>query len=161
MPEDRLLPFQYAAQEIERRLGLTPGAAQSKLREFCAGGIVRSWKQPYSEAWNKIELEGPQERIVPVEWRQTEIDLVTDADGCSYFVDVSVIDLEGQLGPIEDNPRNVMIMKLLKAGKRPGSNVLWKVFCDTVRKECDKSPTDRGYSDETIENVTKKIGHFG
>ena len=42
----------------------------------------------------RIQGEGPPVRIEPSEWRQREIDLMTDSDGCKYWVDVSKIDLE-------------------------------------------------------------------
>ena len=50
--------FYSAAQEIERRFGLSPGAAQAKLRELCASGEVRSVKQPYSCSRNAYATYG-------------------------------------------------------------------------------------------------------
>jgi hypothetical protein len=49
MHDEPWLSFYTASQEIERRLGLSKGAAQKKLREACASGDPRSRKQPY--AW--------------------------------------------------------------------------------------------------------------
>jgi hypothetical protein len=83
------LSFYFAAQEIEERLGLSRGAAQAKLREACATGEVRSLKQPYVMIIFQPVMKGPRERIKPSEWRLDEIDLMIDADGYAYFVDVS------------------------------------------------------------------------
>ena len=49
--------------------------------------------------------EGPPEVIEPSEWRQREIDLMTDADGCNYFVNVSNADLEHCLRRKEDEEK--------------------------------------------------------
>jgi hypothetical protein len=160
--DDDLLDFSLAAKLIQSRLTASLGAAEAKLREFCATGVVRSWKSPYSMVGFEPQGEGPQEMIEPSEWRHREIDLMTDKDGCHYFVDVSVSDLNYQL-PVE-NPENstfldAAILKLLKAGRLPGkkSDDQWKPFCDDARKMCGKKPTDRGFSDETITKATRKI----
>src|SRR5262249_8686067 len=87
------LAFFFGAQEIERSLDMTPGAAQAKLRKLCSSGKVRSWRKPYS----MLNGEPQGECIEPSEWRRREIDLMTDSDGCSYFVDVSKTDLLGWL----------------------------------------------------------------
>jgi hypothetical protein len=149
--------FYIAAKEIREWLGFSPGAAQAKLRELCAGGVVRSWRQPFSMAGREPQGEGPPERIEPSAWRTNEIDLMTDADGCSYFVDVSTVDLDAQLGPMKQHPRDAAITKRLKAGDRPGKNILWKVFCDRIRKDCNVSSSVRGFSNETIEDATKRL----
>jgi hypothetical protein len=91
---DDRLAFFFAAQEIERRLGFSPGAAQARLRELCASGVVRSWKEPYSIVGGQPEGEGPPELIEPSEWRVREVDLASDADGCMNFVNVSKIDFD-------------------------------------------------------------------
>src|SRR6266567_4734402 len=93
MIEEDRLSSHFAVQEIERKLSVSRGKAQATLRKLCAGGEVRSWKQPHTNG----QEQGPSERIEPSEWRHREIDLMTDDDGCQYFVDVSVVDLEGQL----------------------------------------------------------------
>ena len=94
MTTDDWLDFLEAASNIERSLRISPGAAQSKLREICASGVVRSRKEPYSFVARQPQGEGPPVRIEPSEWRQREIDVMTDSDGCKYWVDVSKIDLE-------------------------------------------------------------------
>ena len=80
------ISFYHAYLRIEERLGLSRGASQAKLRELCASGIVRLWKQPWAYRKGSFELEtqGPEESILPSEWRSREIDLMTDTDGCQY-----------------------------------------------------------------------------
>ena len=56
------------------------------LRVACASGDVRSQRQPYNPATG-ID-EGPPEPIKPSDWTRDQLDLVRDADGCEYFVDV-------------------------------------------------------------------------
>jgi hypothetical protein len=90
---DDQLAFFFGAQQIERSLGMSPGASQAKLRELCRSGEVRSWREPYSMLGGEPQGEGPSKRIEPSEWRQREIDLMTNSDGCKYFVDVSTTDL--------------------------------------------------------------------
>jgi hypothetical protein len=112
---DEQLAFLFGAQQIERRLGMTPGAAQTKLRELCASGEVRSWSEPYTIINGKPQGEGPSKRIEPSKWRQREIDLMTDSDGCYYFVSISKTDLLGWLDkkavgkpkPVGKRPRDV------------------------------------------------------
>ena len=98
---DDWLSFHSAVQEIERAKDIGRGKAQAMLRQLCASGEIRSQKQPHSNG----EEQGPWERIEPSEWRNREIDLMTDADGCQYFVDVSEIDFRGWLGqPARQRP---------------------------------------------------------
>jgi hypothetical protein len=151
------LDFYFAVHEIERRLGLSRGAAQAKLREFCASGVVRSWKRSYLIVQDEPEA-GQQERILPSEWRSREVDLVTDAGGYKNFVDVSKADLDQQIGKDQaDCPRDAEIIKQLRKGLRPGETISWKEFCELIRKACNSGPSKRGFSDETIENVARKI----
>jgi hypothetical protein len=107
--------FFFAVQEIKTALGISSGAAQARLRELCKSGEVQSWKQPYSMRWNEPHGEGPSERIQPSEWREREIDLMTDSDGCKYFVDVSKTDL---LAWLSSNKKAVG-KKAKPASKRP------------------------------------------
>jgi hypothetical protein len=101
MTEKEWLSFHSAAQEIERIKGVSRGKAQSILRQLCATGEVRSVKEPYSIVNNEPQGEGPPERIEPSEWRNRDIDLMTDSDGCRYLVDVSEADLRHWLGKPE------------------------------------------------------------
>ena len=115
MKEDDWLDFHEAARDVERRLRMSPGEAQAKLRELCASGAVRSWKEPYSLVARQPQGEGPSKRIEPSEWRQREIDLMTDSDGCKYFVSISKTDLlawldkkaVGKPKPVGKRPRDV------------------------------------------------------
>jgi hypothetical protein len=43
------------------------------------------------------------------------------------------------------------------AGERPGINVQWKVFNQRIREDCNATATDRGYSDERLENIARKV----
>src|SRR6516164_11467180 len=108
---DDRLDFLFAAQQIERSLGMSPGASQAKLRELCRSGEVQSWREPYSMQGGEPQGEGPPERIEPSLWRQREIDLMTDSDGCNYFVSISKTDLLGWLDKKSVKPKPV--------GKRP------------------------------------------
>ena len=165
MDEDRI-DFYFAAQEIERRFGLSPGEAQVKLREFCASGVVRSWKQPYLiEGCYVTRLpEEERERVLPSEWKIREVDLAPEVDGYGIFVDVSKVDLERQIGR-GPNRRDAEIIRRLRERQRPGKNIGWKAFGDSIRKACDADCVERGFSDETIERKTKelqkKVGQIG
>lgn len=104
MNEDDWLPFHSAVREIKRSLRMSQGAAQAKLRELCASGWVRSQKEPYSFDGLQPQGEGPPVLIEPSEWRQREIDLMTDSDGCNYWVNVSKTDLEHWLNQQTTQP---------------------------------------------------------
>ena len=154
--------FYIAANEIGQRHSLSPGAAQTKLRELCASGLVRSWRQPYSMVNGVPEGEGPPERIEPIAWRRNEIDLMTDADGCSYFVDVSMVDLDAQLGPTKRSPRDAAIIKRLQAGEQPPDKVPWKKFCDNIRDDAEGWIDNRqrpalGFSNKQIQRAVKAV----
>jgi hypothetical protein len=87
--EEPWLSFYTATHEMEQRFGMSRGAAQRTLRELCRSGEVRSQKQPYTMVNSEPQPEGPTERIEPSEWRERDIDCMTDVDGCRYLVDVS------------------------------------------------------------------------
>lgn len=86
------LPFYEAAKEIEHKLEVSAGKAQSILRQLCASGEARSQKEPYVIVGHEPEWQGPPERIEPSEWCHHEIDLMTDDNGCRYLVDVDEAD---------------------------------------------------------------------
>jgi hypothetical protein len=92
--DDDLLDFHYAVMGIRAKLGGSLGKAQSVLRQLCASGEVRSQKQPHNTSFRDefIQWEGPPEDIEPSEWREREIDLMTDDNGCRYLVNVSKSD---------------------------------------------------------------------
>jgi hypothetical protein len=99
--EEPWFDFHAAVQEMQQRLVMSRGGAQAELRQLCASGQVRSRKQPYTIVNCEPQPEGPEERIEPSEWRSREIDLMTDTDGCSYFVDVSKEDFRHWLAQQE------------------------------------------------------------
>jgi hypothetical protein len=87
--DDDWLNFHYAVMEIKAKLGVSIGKAQSILRQLCGSGEVRSQKQPYTTTvLDEFQGGGPPQKIEPCEWREREIDLMTDDDGCRYIVDV-------------------------------------------------------------------------
>jgi hypothetical protein len=159
------LNFYLAAYDIEHWLRVSGGMARRMLREACASGDVRSQKQPYYRG----EGEGPPEVVKPSEWLKDQVDLAQDEDGCKYWVDVDEKDFRYWLDQLsttsdEPSPRDAAIVKRLKAGNRPGKNIQWKVFDEVIRNDCNKPATERGFSDETIENVTRellRVGRFG
>ena len=134
LADDATISFSFANDLVARRLGLSRGAAQAKLRELCASGVVRSWKEPYSNSTDNflktgewIQVEGPEERIEPSEWRSHEIDLRTDAHGCRYFVAVSKDDLahwlDRQEGPDQQEPKKRA--QWLREHAKRAVNALW------------------------------------
>ena len=139
--------FFFAVQEIKTALGISSGAAQMKLRELCKSGEVRSWKQPYSMRWREPHGEGPSERIQPSEWRHHEIDLMTDSDGCKYFVDVSKTDLGDWLG----RNKKAVGKKAKPAGKLPR---------DVARQAIDEL-YPKGIPDTLVNGeVVKQVGKW-
>jgi hypothetical protein len=61
--------FAVAAEEIRTRLGMSLGFAETKLRELCASGNVRSIKyNNYSEG--PSDMTEPEEPVLikPSEW---------------------------------------------------------------------------------------------
>jgi hypothetical protein len=85
LPRD-WLHFRLAVGEIMECLGVSAGAAQTMLRDACASGEVRSQREPYNPVTG--QGQAPPELIKPSEWAKDQVDLVIDADGCGYFVDV-------------------------------------------------------------------------
>jgi hypothetical protein len=106
--DDDWLNFHFASRDIEGNLGVSAGEAQAMLRQACASpGRIRSRKQPYIVVGREAECQGPTERIEPSEWRNREIDLMTDNDGCRYFVDVRESDFRYWL----DNQQKTKLTK--------------------------------------------------
>src|SRR5262249_26074124 len=91
MNEEDWLTFYEAARKIKRGLRMSPGAAQAKLRELCASGSVRSRKEPYSFVAGQPQGEGPPVLIEPSEWRQREIDVMTDRQSARFGTPVGNI----------------------------------------------------------------------
>ena len=100
------LSFYLATNEIEQRLGVSGGVAERLLRDACASGDVRSQRQPYNPATG-ID-EGPPETVRPSVWSCDQVDLVRDADGCKYHVDVDEADFRYWLnGATKNNAKKV------------------------------------------------------
>lgn len=106
-------PFYSASEEIERRFDLSVGAAEKMLREACASEGVRSYKEPYSMEGFEPRGEGPRVEIVPSEWRATEIDMATDANGCRYWVYVSEADFRYWLKPKATKQRTGKVPRII------------------------------------------------
>ena len=169
MDDDRM-GFHFAVEAIEHRLGFSRGAAQAKLRELCASGVVRSWKQSYEIVGNQALPVGEPEQVLPTEWKSREVDLAADAGGYNNFVDVSKVDLEYQIEQRirkdqELSPRDNEIIGQLRKGQRPAENIEWKPFCEFIRKACNSDCRERGFSDVTIRRRTRelreKVGQIG
>jgi hypothetical protein len=111
--DDDWLNFHFAAEEIRTKLAVSRGKAQLILRQLCASGEIRSQKQPHTTLPHHEFLrgEGPPEMIEPREWREHEIDAMTDDVGCKYAVDVSKSDFQHWL----DTPKAAKA----KVGKQP------------------------------------------
>jgi hypothetical protein len=90
--EEQWLNFHDATKEVRKKLGVSVGKAQAMLREACASGDVRSQREPYDPATG--QGQAPPERIKPMQWSEDNIDLLIDADGCAYFVDVDAEDFD-------------------------------------------------------------------
>jgi hypothetical protein len=98
--ERRWLNFYDAAKEVRKKLGVSVGKAQTMLREVCAKGDIRTQREPYNPATG--QGQAPPERVKPSQWKQDDIDLLTDADGCNYFVDLDEEDFEYWLGSLAE-----------------------------------------------------------
>jgi hypothetical protein len=92
--DDDLLNFHFATKEIRAKLAVSLGKGQSMLRQLCASGEIRSQKQPHNTSFRDefIQYVGPPEAIEPSEWREREIDAMTDQGGYRYIVNVSKSD---------------------------------------------------------------------
>jgi hypothetical protein len=101
MNERTWLDFSLAADEVEKQLGVSGGEARRMLRQACASGAVRSQRQPYNPSTG-IE-EGPPEPAKPSDWNHDQVDLVRDADGCRYFVDLDEADFRYWLNSATKN----------------------------------------------------------
>jgi hypothetical protein len=98
--EQRWLNFYDAAKEVRKKLGLSVGKAQTMLREVCAKGDIRTQREPYDPTTG--QGQGPPELVKPSQWKQDDIDLLIDADGCAYFVDLDEEDFEYWLGSLTE-----------------------------------------------------------
>jgi len=160
--EDDRIDFSEAVKLLEQELGMSTGEAGFTLRELCVSRKVRSERERYAvvgEGLGKaglLRLSEPTP-VEPREWRDRDLDLETEEDGSWYDVKVSRGDvrywLANQAEEKPENERDAAIMRRLKAGQRRN----WKVFSDAVRKDCGKTATERGFSDETIRKVARRM----
>ena len=78
--------------------------------------------------------------IEPSEWRQRDIDVMTDSDGCKYWVDVSKIDLEHSLNrAVKSDVQKKRGLRKLDLAKRAIKH-LWPdgVPDDLLNKQIEK-----------------------
>jgi hypothetical protein len=158
MDEEEWITFYDASHEVEQTFGISRAAAQKRLRQACADQLITSKKAPYEKDAGlfPIEFWSP---VAPGEWRQREVDYDgPDKDRCEIAVMLRETDyrywLKQQCAPQSD--RDAAIAKRLSK-HIPGRDMPWKRFCDDIRKDCGASPTTRGFSDETIENITRQL----
>jgi hypothetical protein len=161
------LNFHYAANEIKAKLGVSIGKAQSQLRQLCANGEIRSQKQPYVVVYHEAQMQGPPERIEPSEWRDREVDLMTDNYGCWYFVDVNKDDFQYWLNQQkaeakEIPPRQQLVIKYLKEwypnGVPDPSECPRKDLWGRLRK-CD--PNLKSLDLKTLRSAIARMGNDG
>jgi hypothetical protein len=156
--EEDWVTFYPAADVVAQRLGVSRTLARKQLREVCATGLVETMKAPCDP--NRMPREF-WTRVAPGAWREREVDYDgPDNDGCKIVVMIREADfrdwLDKKIGTQSDRQRDAVIERYLKKGC-PGKDVPWKPFCDGVRKECGATPRTRGFSDETIERIARKL----
>ena len=131
-------------------------SAKAKLlRASSFAKLITTMKRPLDPDPLPIEF---WVRIDPREWSARTVDYDgPDADGCEIDVMIHEDDfrswIKQQCDPQFD--REAAITKRLRAGV-PGRDISWKQFCNDVRKDCEALPTTHGFSNETIEDITRK-----
>jgi hypothetical protein len=161
MTEEEWLSFHSAAQEIERIKGVSRGKAQSMLRQACASGEVRSVKEPYVIVHQEAEKQAPPQRIEPSEWREHEIDLMTDSDGCRYFVDVSEADFRFLLGkpePETQSPARKRDIARNAADAIFGNAISPSVSNPQIEKQVGELLKQQGRSDISSDTILRAAG---
>jgi hypothetical protein len=160
MSEEDWISFYTAAREIAERLGMSQAVARKHLRQACADQLITTMKRPLDPEPMPIEF---WTRIDPREWSTRTVDYdPPDTDGSKTEVIIHEDDfrswIEQRSAP--QSNREAAITKRLRAGV-PGKDLPWKRFCDDVRKDCRASLTTRGFTNETIEDITREImkGH--
>jgi hypothetical protein len=154
MKEEDWISFYTAADEIEEQLGVSQALARKKLRQACADQLITTMKAPLDPDPMPFEF---WVRVAPHEWRERNVDYDgPDKDGCRIEVMIYEADYRSWIEPAPQSNREAAITKRLRAGV-PGRDVPWKLFCNDVRKDCGASITTRGFTDETIENITREI----
>jgi hypothetical protein len=96
--EEDWISFDWASDEISRRLGLSKGLAQTTLRELCGKGVIRVIRYGMVFVGDKLEaLDIPAQDVLPSEWLKDQVDLVDDnrfPDDYWIAIDVNKADFE-------------------------------------------------------------------
>jgi hypothetical protein len=104
------------------------------------------------------QTEGPTERIQPSEWRGLEVDLMTDADGCRYFVEVSENDfrhwLDQQQSPTGATGKKPLIIRHL-AKMFSNQRVPEPAFCNRKKLLNDLIKLESGFGGKLDEQTLK------
>ena len=145
--DDNWTSFDDAVRHIERELGVSTGKAQMILRQLCAAGEVQSKKYRMVESKDGEEqLPTPPERIAARAWRDREVDLMTDDDGCQYLVDVSGVDVRYWLHVsrfLQEQGKQARILALLSE-MFPTGHVPDPAFCPRETLKTDLLARDPG-----------------
>jgi hypothetical protein len=91
-----------------------------------------------------------------------------DRDGNAYELTVSARDVrmmwaeQSPAGPgvvfvEQEEPLVTAIKVRIAAGYEPGVTEQWNPFCDNIRKSCGARNNERGYGDESIKRVVRKL----
>jgi hypothetical protein len=159
------LSFYEAVNEIVRDLRVSRGEAEAMLRQACASGKIVSRKEPYSIVNGERQGEGPPKLIEPSEWRDHEIDRMTDSDGCNYSASVDKSDFQywrnqQRARPQSLPPRQQMVIKYLKEwypngvpspSECPRKNLLGRL------RECDRNL--KSLDTKTLRSASQRMGN--
>jgi hypothetical protein len=91
-----------------------------------------------------------------------------DRDGNAYELTVSARDARmvwaeqfptgpGVVFVEQEDPLVTAIKVRIAAGYEPGLTEQWNPFCDNIRKSCGARNNERGYGDESIKRVVRKL----
>src|SRR5262245_32584139 len=73
------ISFDWASDDLVRRLGVSKGQAQTTLRELCGKGVIRVIRYGMVFVGDKLEaLDFPAQDVLPSEWLKDQVDLVDD-----------------------------------------------------------------------------------
>ncbi len=141
--EEEWIEFHEAVAEVEKRLGCSSENAKALLRAACADGRIYTMKAPFEEDGEQIFFMPFDEWVtIPfVEWSKRKVDCDgPDGFGCRNFVMLKQVHLSDWLeaaSQAPNNPRDVTIRELLRAGQKPPATITWKEFCKEVRDKAD------------------------
>jgi hypothetical protein len=158
----------YTAAHLLRERGKGWAEARKLLRAACRDEDITAMRAPDDEPeplpfeyWTTVKARDWRDRAVD---QDDDIVVMLNEDDFNRWrarsvpgQAVSPAGRDVQCGQqSKRSRRDDVIVKLLKDGK-PGDDLDWKSFRAKVREECGAEPTTRGYSDETITKVTRKI----